>query len=157
MKDLNLLPEEIAAFFLRRALDDGDLITNLKMQKLIYYAYCWVLTLNNARLFKERMQAWPNGPVLASLYKLLNKYGSSPISSNFVASVSLERMEKLDQEVLYTLKTVYEAYVPKAAYELVALTHNESPWKNAREGMSVTERSNKELSDEDIINYFSKL
>lgn len=157
MTTLNTSPQDIASFYLSRAIEDGDLITNLKMQKLVYYAYCWVLTLDNKRLFEENLQAWANGPVSPSLYRSLSKYKSSPIPQDFIDESAIKRVQELDQKILYTIDSVYETYITRAAYELVALTHNELPWENARKGLSDTERSSKELDDKDILSYFSNL
>ena len=157
MKELNLKSSDIAGYFLKKAVDDGDLLTNLKMQKLVYYAYCWVLVLNDARLFNEHLQAWPNGPVSPSLYKKLSQYGYSPISKDFIKEEAIKAIDKLDKFTKYTLDSVYASYIPMAAFELVTLTHNELPWKNARKGLTDTEPSNKELEDKDILEYFSKL
>ncbi len=157
MKHFNLASRDIATYFLSKSQEDGDFISNLKMQKLVYYAYCWALTLNSGRLFEERLQAWPNGPVSAELYRQLSKYGFKPIGKEFITDKSLEAVKTLDTPTNYTLESVYKSYMPMAAFELVALTHNELPWKKARTGLGDTDASNIELEDEDIIEYFSKL
>ncbi|PJC38576.1 hypothetical protein CO044_04190 [Candidatus Peregrinibacteria bacterium CG_4_9_14_0_2_um_filter_38_9] len=63
----------LARYFLYRANFDGETITPLKMQKLLYYVYVWVLIKKGNCMFDEKFQAWPRGPVLPSLYKKLKK------------------------------------------------------------------------------------
>jgi uncharacterized phage-associated protein len=75
--------EDVARYFLLRVLEDGDYITNLKMQKLVYYAYGWTLVKHGQRLFDDPIQAWPSGPVVPALYALLSRYGSTPIGDIF--------------------------------------------------------------------------
>jgi uncharacterized phage-associated protein len=157
MKNLNLQPIDVARHFLSRAADDGDLVTNLKMQKLVYYAYSWVLTINKTRLFDESLEAWANGPVAPSLYRSLSKYGYNPIPKSFVDPKSLQKVSELTKPVLYTLNAVYDSYIPMAAFELVTLSHSESPWRKARGNLGDTEQSNNKIEDDDIIEYFSKL
>ncbi len=147
-------PRDIAMYYLLRSAEDGDLITPLKMQKLVYYAYAWTLVLNEKCLFQEQMEAWANGPVIPSLYAQLKPYGASPIGIEF-AGVSTQRVfeklsEKIAPEIRETLDEVYETYMPKSAFELVVLTHNEKPWIEARGGLPATSPSNNPISDTDI-------
>lgn len=158
MKNNSLQPKDIAAYFLRRANDDGDLISPLKMQKLVYYAYSWVYTLNGkVKLFDEAIEAWPNGPVAPTLYRALSGYGSSPIDEKFLKTADVKEDLGLSDEIMKTLNDVYQTYMPMSAFELVTLTHNESPWVNARKGLSPTTSSKNKLADTDIYSYFSSL
>lgn len=50
---------DIADYFLSLCDDDnGDLISNLKIQKLVYYAQGFSLAINDKPLFEEKIQAW---------------------------------------------------------------------------------------------------
>ncbi|MDP3992690.1 MAG: DUF4065 domain-containing protein [bacterium] len=148
----NIKPSDVAKYYLYRASEDGELITPLKMQKLVYYAYSWVLVKNNAKLFEESLQAWPNGPVAPSLYKELKKYGSGPIETDFINVNSLEELTGgIPSDVKQTLDDVYEKYMVLPAFKLVVLTHNEKPWLNARKGLAADEKSNNVIKDEDIV------
>lgn len=59
-----ITPKDVARYFLYRAYDDGEWVTPLKMQKLVYFAYVWTLLMTGKKLFNEEIQAWPNGPVV---------------------------------------------------------------------------------------------
>lgn len=155
----NISPSDIAKYFLYRSTQDGDLVSPLKMQKLVYYAYAWTLVKNKKKLFDEQIQAWANGPVIPSLYRELKKYGSSPISEEYIG-VSNEKefnalLSKFPQDVMKTLNGVYEEYITKSAFELVVLTHSEKPWANARNGVATGEQSQAPISDKDIIQQYS--
>ena len=145
----------VARYFAFRANFDGEIITPLRMQKLVYYAYVWVLIKKGIKLFKEKFQAWPNGPVLPSLYQALKIFKNSGIDMNFIDISNEEELDKLkasfSKEELEILDKVYEKFIKKSAFELVALTHNENPWKNARKGLSPTDSSVQEIQDKDII------
>ena len=58
----------VADFLLCESRDRGENLTNLKLQKLLYYAQAWYLALYNVALFEEDFQAWVHGPVLYSQY-----------------------------------------------------------------------------------------
>lgn len=150
----NIHPSDVARYFLQRTFDDGELISPLKMQKLVYYAYAWTLVKNHKRLFSEKIQAWPNGPVAPSLYKELKIYGSMPISEEYLNG-SNDVSKNIPDEVIHTLDEVYEKYSVCSAFELVCLTHNEKPWRNARQGLKVNESSEIEIRDKDIIEEYS--
>jgi uncharacterized phage-associated protein len=70
----------VAKYFLSLADEDaGDLISSLKLQKLVYYAQGFHLALYGTALFPEEVEAWPHGPVVLSLYNAYKKYGSNAI------------------------------------------------------------------------------
>lgn len=57
-------PIDVANFFLSAMDDDaGDLISNLKIQKLVYYAQGVHLAMFDTTLFDEEILAWEHGPV----------------------------------------------------------------------------------------------
>ena len=55
---------DVAAYILE---NQGEM-TTLKLQKLVYYAQAWSLSLDKTPLFDEKIEAWPNGPVVKDLY-----------------------------------------------------------------------------------------
>ncbi len=139
-------PTDVAKYFLARSLNDGELISNLKMQKLVYYAYAWTLTINKQRLFTESIEAWENGPVIPTLYQKLKKYGAAPIKENFLEAQSIESIKsKFSPQILKTLDKVYEQYMTLTAFELVVLTHSEKPWRESRK--KHTDNQNEPISD----------
>ena len=44
-------------------------ITAWKLQKLVYYCQAWSLVWDEQPLFKEKILAWANGPVVKELYE----------------------------------------------------------------------------------------
>lgn len=155
-----ITPSDVAKYFLYRAVQDGELVSPLKMQKLVYYAYSWTLVKNKKKLFNEKIEAWPSGPVIPSLYQELKNYGSAPIDEKYLGVKSEAGLgavfSKFPTDIKDTLDVVYENYMTKTAFELVTLTHSEKPWVEARKGLSVTERSNKAISDDLIIKQYGQ-
>ncbi|MBU1088511.1 DUF4065 domain-containing protein [Patescibacteria group bacterium] len=156
-----IIPSDVAKYFLYRAIQDGDLVSPLKMQKLVYYAYSWTLVNNKKKLFEEKMEAWPSGPVVPSLYGELKIYGSAPIDEDYLGVSSTNEFNevictKFPADIKVTLDKVYEGYMTKTAFELVALTHSEKPWSETRKGLSPTEPSNKTIPDNLIIQQYGQ-
>ena len=156
-KENQVLPSDIAKYFLSQAINDGELISPLKMQKLVYYAYVWYLVLTGKRLFAEPIEAWAMGPVTPSLYGDLKIYGSAPIPEAYLGNKADtdEIFVKLKNQT-EVLRGVYEKYDTLTAFELVVLTHNEKPWVEARKGLKPEEQSNKPIADSDIISFYQQ-
>jgi uncharacterized phage-associated protein len=115
----------VADYFINFSHDVGDPISNLKLQKLLYYAQAWHLALYDRALFGERIEAWVHGPAVPPVYGIFKGWAWQPISdASGVPAFSGPIKKHLDQ--------VMRQYGPKNAYELELLTHSERPWRDAR-------------------------
>ena len=66
---------DVAKYLLYIAFQNGDTITNLKMQKLLYYAQAWYMVNNDAKLlFTDEIQAGKYGPVRPVVYQFFKEY-----------------------------------------------------------------------------------
>lgn len=122
-----------------------------KLQKLVYYAYAWTLTILNddkdhlnIRLFNDNIEAWVHGPVVPSLYAKYSNYGFNDID------VTITEVPKFQDDIEDVLNQVYEVYGDFNGNELESLTHQESPWQNARQDLSPLDASHNRISDTDI-------
>ncbi|MBC6455939.1 MAG: DUF4065 domain-containing protein [Hormoscilla sp. SP5CHS1] len=71
---------DVANYFLAQQDESaGDLISNLKLQKLVYYAQGFHLAIYVRPLFTEAIAAWTHGPVVPELYEYYQKYGNCAI------------------------------------------------------------------------------
>jgi len=118
---------DVANLFLKWANRDGDLITNLKMQKLVYYAQAWHLVYFKEILFKNTILAWDFGPVVPDVYHEFKCFSSSPIKYK----ESGEEENGFGKEQIKFLNACYGTFIKYSAFELVNMTHNEDPWKDA--------------------------
>ena len=105
--------------------NEGDGISNLKLQKLAYYAQGFYSAIFNKPLFCNDIFAWSHGPVVSDLYHNYKQYGSNriPIPSNFDVS-------SLDNEEFELLEEVFEVFGQYSGWKLRNMTHEESPWLN---------------------------
>ncbi|MBE9209271.1 DUF4065 domain-containing protein [Nostoc sp. LEGE 06077] len=114
----------ITDYFIWLANQTGSFISNLKLQKLIYYAQAWHLALYKIPLFPEDFQAWIHGPVIPALYQKYRSFGWQPILE--------DANPELPHEVRKFLDEVAQEYFACDAYELEQMTHIEEPWNLAR-------------------------
>ena len=146
--------DEVADWFLSKG--EGK-ISPKKLQKLVYYAYAWTLTLLNDsaenltnKLFDDgRFEAWVHGPVIHGLYSEYSEYGFNNISKSKTRPTFTEDIEDV-------LNQVWDVYGKYNADQLESMTHQESPWKNARKDLSPLDSSSNFISDKDIFNCYIK-
>lgn len=124
--------KEIAIWFLRRNRImkdefDADSISNLKLQKLLYYAQGCYLAIMNEPLFSENILAWAHGPVVDEVYQIYKKYGSSGIPDDQLDYVYI------DSEATNILEQVYNEFGQYSAWGLRNMTHNERPWQETKQ------------------------
>lgn len=149
---------QIADYFISLSNESQDLITNLKLQKLMYYAQAWHLAITGNRLFDNNFEAWVHGPVLVSLYDDYKSFRWNPIKRSDLCEGSFEKIKQNinDTEVLDILDDVVDEYFGLSAYELERLTHLEEPWLRARNGIPNDEPSNAEIFDKWMIDYYKQ-
>jgi uncharacterized phage-associated protein len=143
-----LSPEKTADFLLNECRERGDVITNLKLQKLLYYAQAWYLVLKNRPLFNEDFQAWVHGPVLPSQYRRFKEFEWKPILKD-IPSIKIK-----DDALVSHLREVVDVFGVETASALEMMTHNESPWKEARRGLSVDQSSSEVISKESMLTFY---
>lgn len=119
---------EIADYFLTSVdSDSGDNLSNLKLQKLVYYAQAFHLAIKDGEpLFDDTIEAWANGPVVPSLFHEFKAYGSGavPRPDQFDPSC-------FDKDTCEILDEVWDVYGQFSAWKLRDMTHEEPPWRDA--------------------------
>lgn len=135
------------AFIRIAATEKGMTLTNLKLQKLIYFAHGWYLALANEPLIHEQIQSWKLGPVVNELYQHLREYRSEYVAQQ-ISTFDAIRPDSPDFEFLTSIFNKYGCYSPA---ELVAMTHAPgSPWEQFGAG----QYSYHAIDNESIKQYF---
>jgi uncharacterized phage-associated protein len=125
----------------------------LKLQKLLYYAQAWTLAWDDAPLFKEKIEAWANGPVIPALYqKHKGRFSLKP--SDIVGDSS-----KITKSQQANIDNVLSYYGDKTPQWLSDLTHMEAPWLETRAEANLKdgERGNAVIPLERMQNYYANL
>lgn len=138
--------DDVAAYILQ----NRGPMTAMKMQKLVYYSQAWHLVWAEQPLFDEQIQAWANGPVVYDLYR--KHRGNFRVSTWEHGDTS-----NLTQSEQSTIDIVLDFYGDKDAHWLSELTHREAPWRNARAGLSETDRSSREITPDSMFEYYDGL
>ncbi len=150
MKSENLTIFDIADWFLIH-----EPMTHKKLQKLLYFSYGYYLATYNTNveklcneMFTNDFEAWVHGPVSPKIYNTYRSAGYSLIMKNTTAPIVLsDEVEK----VLYFVLEKYKFY---DGDQLERITHNQTPWLNARNGLSAIEPCSNPILSKDIYNFF---
>ena len=138
---------DVAAYILGKL---GQM-TAMKLQKLVYYSQAWSLVWDDKPLFNERIEAWANGPVVPLLYDAhRGQFELGPLWR-------LGNPDSLSQVNRETIDAVIGFYGKQTSQWLSDLTHQEAPWRDARQGLAPNERSTREIMPFAMAEYYGSL
>lgn len=135
----------VANTFIGFSLADRIPVTNMKVQKLVFFAHGWYLGNTGEPLIEETFEAWPWGPVIYPLYCTFKDYRAEPITkpaddfevktteTGGLIFIRNTPMLKHPDRVLPFLKQIWERYKNYSASQLSAISHEDgSPWSETR-------------------------
>jgi len=120
-------------------------MTNMKVQKLLYYSQSLHLALYDEPLFDEEIQAWRYGPVCPPAYRFYSEFEAAQLpipDKEFLLQISDDKEELLEE--------IWEYFGGYHAYLLSDMTHVEFPWKKARKGLPSHASSTEPILLEDM-------
>ena len=115
---------EVARWFVAWAKEDEADISNLKLQKILYYAQGHYLARNSSPLFNDDIQAWAHGPVVPAVYHAFKNFGSGDVEIDEAYDWST-----IDDDSTQFLIEVWATFGQYGAWRLRQMTHEELPWK----------------------------
>ena len=126
--------QDVAAWFVRQPQAeklhggelDGDVITNMKLQKLLYYAQGCYLALKDEPLFDECLVAWQHGPAVREVYETYKDSGSGPIEGAVEGDADV--FDEYTEDVLCQVWNAFGCYT---ASKLRKMAQEELPWQEA--------------------------
>jgi uncharacterized phage-associated protein len=124
-------------------------ITNLKLQKLLYYCQAWSLVFTGQALFAERIEAWVHGPVVPSIFRRFREFRWNTIDCVVTPPTSATLTAHLN--------AVLDSYGNIPASQLERLTHSEAPWQIARKGLPPDVSSNEVITLETMKAFYAQL
>lgn len=104
-------------------------MTNMKLQKMLYYQQGFHLAYFGTPLFDEEIEAWMYGPVVPMVYEEYKTFGHQGIEPNRDWEFSFDNI--IENALFIEVCQVYGAY---SAIGLMNMTHNEAPWKSTPVG-----------------------
>lgn len=119
-------------------------ITNLKLQKILYFAQAYYLAKLGKPLFSDPIEAWDYGPVVSSVYHAYKSKGSNPI----ILETDQSNISDEDKE---SISKIWDTFGGYSASKLVDIAHAHNPWKEANAS------TNKVISHKSITDYYTPL
>lgn len=108
---------------------EEDFMTNMKLQKMLYYQQGFHLAYFGTPLFDEEIEAWMYGPVVPCVFENYKSHGRNGIEADKDRDFQFkDRMEAS------LFAQVYKIYGKYSALGLMEMTHEELPWKSTTTG-----------------------
>lgn len=155
---------EVSRHIINYCNDNNYVISNLKLQKILYFVQAYYLiSFNGEKCFNEKIEAWEFGPVIPEAYHEFKQYGSGNIPSiksyidfDDIDDIwSMKRVPFKDnvirQDDKKLIDSVVDQFANYSATSLVTLTHKQDPWVKAYKP-----HKNREITTDDIMEYFNR-
>lgn len=143
----DIAARQAADYLIAFSREVGDPLTNLKLQKLLYYAQGWYLALYDVPLFGERIEAWAHGPAVPPVYEDFKGWRWQPIGGGI-------QKPQVGARVKSHLDEIMQVFGVLNAYELERMTHREAPWLDARGALAMDEPSHEVISTDSMKKFF---
>lgn len=119
---------DVANFFINNAIEKNEKMTNLRLNKLLYFAQVWNILETGEPLYTDTIEAWTLGPVVNVVYQKLKGYEDQQITE----PIEHQSESSFSPEQIALLFDVDYRYGQFATRRLVDLTHVKgSPWDRA--------------------------
>lgn len=117
---------DAANFFVDLAKSKNTDMTNLRVNKLLYFAQGWSLVRTGKPLFNDEIEAWDLGPVVPEVYVTFKPCGRERIQDTS-DGYDYESLSSSDIDLLLDVSDHYEKY---ATSYLVDMSHEPcGPWE----------------------------
>ena len=131
-------------------------VTPLALQKILYFIQGIYMVLFDKELFAEDCEAWAHGPVFKDVYEAFKSFKYNPID-DIRFSMFQNRFNELSDDEKKVIDLVLESFGMYSGKALEKITHEETPWLDARMNCLPGEPSNEVISKEAIKEYFSEV
>lgn len=119
---------DIARFIVCKYIGDGNPVTNMKLQKMLYYAWVEHYRRSGTCLFEENICAWRFGPIVPEVYREYRIFAGLPI---FLSKGPCE----IDEDTKDFLTGFADGHSDFTASGLVNLPNREGyPWERICKG-----------------------
>lgn len=117
---------DLSKYIVSKCIDDEKPISNLQLQKILFYIQKEFLKKYNQPAFSDVIEAWQFGPVVPNVYYHFCGFGAMKIARNFESfAISNIRDKDLidkivdDKRELYPWDLVAETHKPNGAWDKV--------------------------------------
>lgn len=136
---------DVANYIIDLSQKTGEPVTNMKLQKLLFYSYAWYMVETGKKLFDDEVVAWKYGPVIVAAYHAYEQYGADTIKE--ADDGDPDKLNSLAKEII---EDVFNVYGGMGGIDLANLSHTEQPWLQTFE-----EGKNNIIPDDLILEYYT--
>lgn len=144
---------DVARFIVNYSIEIGRPVSNLKLQKLLYFVQVAFVRQYGVPCFEEPIVHWRHGPVVESVYQKYRTYGAENITDKELAYFSIyfdpetmsfvSKRKKYSDDIfqyphLVLIKSIIEQFQDVPPWDMVELTHQEKPWKETDKNEEIT-------------------
>ena len=115
---------DVARYMINYSIEIGRPVSNLKLQKLLYFVQVAFIRQYGIPCFEEPIIHWRHGPVVESVYQKYKAYGAEAITDKELEYFSFRYNMDLRSFVI--------------PWDMVELTHQEEPWKRTDRNEVIT-------------------
>nr|DAO52241.1 MAG TPA: hypothetical protein [Caudoviricetes sp.] len=112
---------EVARYILTKCNKDGQPISNLQLQKMLYYIQYEFLTNYGKPLFDDDFEAWKFGPVIPAVYYEYSHMGAFRIGADYKDYDKI--LSEISKDEINTLNDIIVDKRDINAWKLVDNTH----------------------------------
>lgn len=137
---------DIAKNIVDRCANAGSPISDLQLQKILYYVQLAFIKNLGYRAFGEDIEAWSYGPVVPEVYRYFNGFGANEINMFYYE----QRHMFINPQEDFVVDNIVKKCLTFSPWDLVELSHNPTgPWYKV-----FHEKGNHEvIPDRDIVLY----
>lgn len=155
---------DVSNFILDMADRRNISITNLSLQKLLYFIHGWFYALYDEPLVKNKFEAWQYGPVQRVIYDQFKVCRDRPIRDLRATHIDPEtgdnvyREPELKADHASVIEQVLEKYAKFSAGQLVSQSHVEDgPWEYVWRQAEDVVYPGMKIPDSIILEHFKRL
>lgn len=131
---------KVAEYIINLYYEMNQPLSNLKLQKLLYFIQGASLAIFDKPAFDDDIEAWQYGPVVPNVYYPYSLYGPLDIKLKYYSKIDDEKIEKV-------IKFISYYYKQASPFELVAETHKAgTPWSEVYQLHKKGKIENKSIS-----------
>lgn len=141
----------VANVMIEKGIKAGDPLTPLQIIKLTYLCQAWMLAMFERPMFRQKVEAWEYGPVVADVYHGLKENRRFPVNYPMAAP-----SQSFDEDEKHILNEVYRVYGDWSGGKLSRLTHKPgSPWYTTKQKDPLSRHV--EINIEEIRKYYAAI
>lgn len=149
----NITTQKLCNWFIQNAVAHSEALTPVKLNHLVILSGWWYRHRHGEALMQESAEAWPQGPVLPSLY---HEYKDQPPTAAIENPSRRQPPLEEDCDVIPFLEHIWSMYGKYTAKQLSRInTSDRSPWGQAlaKQGEPVRQT----ITEQHIAAYFQSL